>query len=183
MCVTCRRITGSRCLECSLTGTVRRATRWCSRPSAATEWVERSPFVKHTHTHTRLCRFPHVGRLFFLQVTLYECHSQGEIRLLQSYVDADVSFSLVRWLGFIPECLALFCPYEAAAAVCFVIPLILALTRQTKTSTLALGPSTRAPVTRCWPWPGRAASFASSTTSPCSVSKWVRMNVERSDLQ
>lgn len=29
----------------------------------------------------------------FLQVTLYECHSQGEIRLLQSYVDADVSFS------------------------------------------------------------------------------------------
>lgn len=27
-----------------------------------------------------------------LQVTLYECHSQGEIRLLQSYVDADVSF-------------------------------------------------------------------------------------------
>lgn len=31
---------------------------------------------------------------FFLQVTLYECHSQGEIRLLQSYVDADVSFKL-----------------------------------------------------------------------------------------
>uniref|UniRef100_A0A3Q4AAR4 Uncharacterized protein n=1 Tax=Mola mola TaxID=94237 RepID=A0A3Q4AAR4_MOLML len=27
------------------------------------------------------------------RVTLYECHSQGEIRLLQSYVDADVSFS------------------------------------------------------------------------------------------
>ncbi|KAM5182212.1 polycomb protein EED [Mantella aurantiaca] len=26
------------------------------------------------------------------RVTLYECHSQGEIRLLQSYVDADVSF-------------------------------------------------------------------------------------------
>lgn len=26
-----------------------------------------------------------------VQVTLYECHSQGEIRLLQSYVDADVS--------------------------------------------------------------------------------------------
>lgn len=30
--------------------------------------------------------------VIFLQVTLYECHSQGEIRLLQSYVDADVSF-------------------------------------------------------------------------------------------
>ncbi|NXU65425.1 EED protein, partial [Horornis vulcanius] len=28
------------------------------------------------------------------RVTLYECHSQGEIRLLQSYVDADVSFKL-----------------------------------------------------------------------------------------
>lgn len=29
---------------------------------------------------------------FCHQVTLYECHSQGEVRLLQSYVDADVSF-------------------------------------------------------------------------------------------
>ncbi|PIO28455.1 hypothetical protein AB205_0007130, partial [Aquarana catesbeiana] len=38
------------------------------------------------------------------RVTLYECHSQGEIRLLQSYVDADVSFSFDFGSGFCAEC-------------------------------------------------------------------------------
>uniref|UniRef100_A0A673LPQ5 Polycomb protein eed-like n=1 Tax=Sinocyclocheilus rhinocerous TaxID=307959 RepID=A0A673LPQ5_9TELE len=43
--------------------------------------------------------FPHVGCVLFLQVTLYECHSQGEIRLLQSYVDADAdeNFYTCAW--------------------------------------------------------------------------------------
>jgi hypothetical protein len=36
---------------------------------------------------------------FIYQVTLYECHSQGEIRLLQSYVDADAdeNFYTCAW--------------------------------------------------------------------------------------
>lgn len=39
-----------------------------------------------------LLKSKHEFHLWFpVQVTLYECHSQGEIRLLQSYVDADVS--------------------------------------------------------------------------------------------
>ncbi len=78
---------------------------------------------------------------------------------------------IIGWLGFILKYLRLFCRF---GPVSLVIPLILALSRQRRTSTLALGPSTRAPVTRCWPWPDRAASSASSTTSPCSVSKWVQ---------
>lgn len=39
-----------------------------------------------------LCPYLNYFYHFLHQVTLYECHSQGEIRLLQSYVDADVSF-------------------------------------------------------------------------------------------
>lgn len=52
------------------------------------------------HKHHMLCSCSNLylsfrteaALLFPYQVTLYECHSQGEIRLLQSYVDADVSF-------------------------------------------------------------------------------------------
>lgn len=39
-CDVCRRIMGSRCSECSSTGTVKKEIRWCSRRSAATGWVE-----------------------------------------------------------------------------------------------------------------------------------------------
>lgn len=49
-----------------------------------------------------ICLVPHLtASVFSHQVTLYECHSQGEIRLLQSYVDADVSF-LVKH-SFLPR--------------------------------------------------------------------------------
>ncbi len=87
---------------------------------------------------------------------------------------------IIGWLGSILKYLRLFCRF---GPVSLVIPLILALSRQRRTSTLALGPSTQAPVTRCWPWPDRAASSASSTTSPCSASKWVQTHCLRSRLR
>lgn len=55
--------------------------RW--RLHVASPWLDHSRVLTcHLYSHLSLP----------LQVTLYECHSQGEIRLLQSYVDADVSF-------------------------------------------------------------------------------------------
>lgn len=90
--VLCRRTTVSRSLASSSTGTVRRETRWSSPRLVATGSVRH--FFRTFGFVSSILKLKHVVHLWFSpQVTLYECHSQGEIRLLQSYVDADVSWN------------------------------------------------------------------------------------------
>lgn len=86
----CRRTTVSRSLGSSSTGTVRRETHWCLPPLAATGSVH--SFCRTFGSLSRKLT-AEVHLWLPVQVTLYECHSQGEIRLLQSYVDADVSWN------------------------------------------------------------------------------------------